>query len=127
MATTGTLVIRGELTAEEDLRIDGTFQGAITLRGHHLIVGEGSSVDAALSARVVTLLGTVKGQIVADIVDIARTAHVQANVLAKQLALEDGALFNGSVNTERAAAAIEVARHRSGQRQHTPNTKASVR
>jgi cytoskeletal protein CcmA (bactofilin family) len=62
------------------------------------------------------LLGEITGHIVADAVDIGRTADVQANVMTKQLTLADGARFNGSVNTERARAAVEVARHRSGQR-----------
>ena len=114
---TGTLVIKGELTADEDLTIDGTFEGEIVVHGHAVVTAEGSNVRAAISARAVTLLGQLNGQVSADVVDIGRTAHVQANVVAKHLALADGAEFNGSVNTDRAIAAVEVARRRSGQRQ----------
>jgi cytoskeletal protein CcmA (bactofilin family) len=116
MASTGTLAIKGELSADEDVQIDGTFEGAIVLHGHDLVTGEASRVDAAVSARAVILRGQVNGQISADTVDIGRTARVQANVMTNQLAMADGAQFNGSVNTERALAAIEVARHRFAQR-----------
>ncbi len=119
-ARTGTLVIKGELSADEDFRIDGTFEGAIVLHGHHLVTGEDSNVHAAISARAVTLLGQLDGQISADLVAIGASARVQASVMAKHLALADGAEFNGAVNTERAIAAIEVARHRAGQRPPTP-------
>jgi cytoskeletal protein CcmA (bactofilin family) len=118
--TTGTLVIKGELSADEDFRIDGTFEGAIVLNGHDLVTGERSNVRAAVSARSVTLLGQLDGQISAELVAIGATARVQANVMAKHLALADGAEFNGAVNTERALAAIQVARHRSTLRPPTP-------
>lgn len=113
---TSSLIIRGDLSADEDVRIEGSFEGSIDLHGHDLLTGERSRVDASVSARTVTLLGEITGHIVADAVDIGRTADVQANVMTKQLTLADGARFNGSVNTERARAAVEVARHRSGQR-----------
>ncbi len=119
-ARIGTLVIKGELSADEDFRIDGTFEGAIVLNGHDLVIGERSNVRAAVSARSVTLLGQLDGQISADLVAIGATARVQASVMAKHLALADGAEFNGAVNTDRAAAAIQVARHRSTQRPATP-------
>ena len=117
MGRTGGLSIRGELSAEEDLRIDGIFEGSIDLHGHDLVTGETSQIDAAVSARVVTVLGRVQGQIVADLVDIGETAVVRANVMTRQLALAEGAQFNGSVNTERARAAVDIARHRSQRRQ----------
>jgi cytoskeletal protein CcmA (bactofilin family) len=117
MARTGALIIKGELTAEEDLTIEGTFEGSIDLRGHDLVASENSQLDAAVTARIVTVMGRVEGQIVADLVDIGSTAIVRANVMTRQLALADGAQFNGSVNTERARAAVEIARHRSAQQQ----------
>jgi cytoskeletal protein CcmA (bactofilin family) len=112
----GALTIKGELTASEDLTIDGVFEGSIDLRGHTLLTSSRSQVHAAVSARVVTVHGKLEGYINADVVDIVASALVDANVITKKLALEEGAQFNGSVNTERARAAGEVARHRFAQR-----------
>ena len=71
-------------------------------------------VRATVHARVVTVLGRLEGHIAADLVDIGPDALVDASVITKQLALEEGARFNGAVNTERARAAGEVARRKSG-------------
>ncbi|HET7618614.1 MAG TPA: polymer-forming cytoskeletal protein [Vicinamibacterales bacterium] len=117
---TGRLTIKGELTAREDVTIDGLFEGTIDLNGHHLMMGAQSDVNAIVTARVVTVHGRLKGCVNADVVDVASSALVDASVLAKTLALEDGAQFNGPVNTERARAAGEIARRRFTTRQTQP-------
>ena len=104
--------IKGDLTAAEDLTLDCAFEGSINLKGHELVAGTESRVNASVAARVVTVHGQLQGHITADVVDIASTALVDASVIAGKLAMEDGARFNGPVNTERARAAGEVARHR---------------
>jgi cytoskeletal protein CcmA (bactofilin family) len=110
------LRINGDLTAGEDLTVDCTFEGSIQLPGHHLTIAAGSRVHAAVSAQVVTVHGTFDGQIEAEILHVAPGATLNATVVAKKLAIQDGALFNGSINTERARAAGDVARHRAGQK-----------
>jgi cytoskeletal protein CcmA (bactofilin family) len=106
------LVIKGELIASEDVMIDGLFEGTIDVKGHHLVAGAGSRVRAAVTARTVTVDGHLEGHITADSVDIGPNATVEANVIAKHFALEEGAQFKGAVNTERARAAGYIARHR---------------
>ena len=92
--------------------IDGFFEGTINLQGHRLVAAEGSRVMASVTARTVTVDGHLEGHIVADSVDIGPKATVEANVIAKHFALEEGALFKGAVNTERARAAGNIAKHR---------------
>ena len=108
----GKLAIRGELRAQEDLALDGEFEGSIDLQGHHLTLGTEAQVNAAISARLVTVEGRLSGHINGDLVEILPTANVEASVLAQKLALEDGAHFIGPVNTARARAAGDIARHR---------------
>ena len=110
------LKINGDLTAGEDLTVDCTFDGSIQLPGHHLTIAPGSRVHAAVSAQLVTVHGHFEGQIEAEQLNVTNGADVNATVVAKKVAVQDGALFSGSVNTERARAAGEVARHRAGQR-----------
>jgi cytoskeletal protein CcmA (bactofilin family) len=109
------LRIKGELSAKEDLTIDGSFEGAIDLPGHHLTTAAGSDVKARVTARAVTILGRLEGHITADAVEIQSTAVVEASVVAKRLALKEGGRFNGQVNTERARAAGDILRHRAQQ------------
>ncbi len=106
------LRIKGELTADEDLTIDGSFEGAIDLKGHRLTTGPQSQVKASVSARAVTVLGRLEGHIVADAVEIRPTAVVDANLITTKFALKEGGRFNGQVNTERARAAGDISRYR---------------
>ena len=110
------LSINGDLSAGEDLTVDCTFDGSIQLPGHHLTIAPGSTVHAAVSAQIVTVNGHFEGQIEAEVLHVNPGADVDATVVAKVFTIKEGALFNGSVNTERARAAGEVARHRAGQR-----------
>lgn len=114
------LRINGDLTAGEDLTVDCTFDGSIQLPGHHLTIAPQSQVHAAVSAQTVTVHGTFEGQIEAEILHVTPSASVNATVITKKLTLQEGATFNGSVNTERARAAGEVAKHRAGQRLSEP-------
>jgi len=109
--------IKGDLTAEEDLTVDCTFEGSMQLPGHHLTMAPGSHVHAAVSAQVVTVHGRFEGQIEAEALHVAPGANLTATVVTKKLAIQDGAQFNGSINTERARAAVGVARHRGAKRE----------
>lgn len=106
------LVVKGELIARENINIDCTIEGAVTVEGFELTTGKNARVNASITAKAVTVRGHLKGHITADIVDVLEGASVEANVIAKKFALDDGAFFTGSVNTERARAAGQVARHR---------------
>jgi cytoskeletal protein CcmA (bactofilin family) len=110
------LSINGDMSAGEDLTIDCRFAGSIQLTGHHLTIASGSRVHASVAAVTVTVHGHFEGQIEADLVTVAPGSDVNATVIAKKLAIQEGALFSGSVNTERARAAAEVAKHRAAQR-----------
>ena len=110
------LRINGDLTAGEDMTVDCTFDGSIQLHGHHLTIAPQSQVHAAVSAQTVTVHGNFQGQIETESLQVTPSAKVNATVITKKFTIQDGAFFNGSVNTERARAAGEVAKHRAGQR-----------
>src|SRR5687768_1968930 len=112
MQTGSGLTIKGELSATEDITIDGTFEGSIDLPKHRLVAAKGSRVNASVTALAVTVDGRLEGHITAESVDIGPDARVDASVVTTKLALEEGATFNGAVNTERARAAATIAKHR---------------
>ena len=108
----GGLTIKGDLTAAEDLTIDGTFEGSIDLPGYRLTVAQGAAVNATVTAEAVTVDGRFDGHLSATRIDITPTAVVGASIVSEHLSLRDGAQFIGPVNTERARAAGEVAKHK---------------
>lgn len=93
-----TFSLKGELSANEDLTINGSFQGKINLRNHNLIVGKDGRVEADIQARDVYIHGKMKGNIFASgKVTIAKEAQVVGDVSAFRISIMDGAQFKGSV------------------------------
>jgi cytoskeletal protein CcmA (bactofilin family) len=109
-----TLTFRGgELSSDEDLIIEGTVEGKIAHQSHHLTIGKNGRVKADVRARLITVYGTVEGDLHGDEgVQITATARVIGNVVAPRVSLESGATFQGSITTKddsRAAARAAVA------------------
>jgi len=106
------LNIKGELSASEDIVFEGTFEGSIDLPQHRFVAGKNARVNASVKAKTVSVDGHVDGHITADVVDIHPTAVVSGSIVSGKLSVNDGANVNVSVNTERARAAGNVAKHR---------------
>jgi cytoskeletal protein CcmA (bactofilin family) len=95
----------GELSADEDLVIEGTVEGRIAHQSHQLTVGKQGRVKADIRARVITVYGSVEGDLHGDEgVHIAATGRVIGNVTAPRVSLENGANFQGSISTKDASA-----------------------
>jgi cytoskeletal protein CcmA (bactofilin family) len=94
-----TMVLRGELSGNEDLLIEGQFEGTISLEDHRLTVGADGQVKAEIRARQVVILGTVSGNVLArEKVEIRRSGHIVGDLMAGAVAIEEGAYFKGSID-----------------------------
>jgi cytoskeletal protein CcmA (bactofilin family) len=97
-----TVVAQGQLSANEDLLIEGQFQGNITLDDHCLTVGTEGHVKAEVRARQVVVLGSMTGNVVArEKIEIRRTGHIVGDLQAASVAIEEGAYFKGSIDITR--------------------------
>ncbi len=100
------LVLKGDLSGNEDLVIEGQFDGNINIQDHCLTVGAHGQLKAEVHARQVVVLGSVNGNITArDKVEIRKTGHVLGDLVAAGIAIEDGAYFKGSIEILREDAA----------------------
>lgn len=90
--------LRGELTGDEDLAIEGQFDGKIQLRDHCLTVGAQGQVKAEVQASRVIVQGAVTGNITArDRIEIRKSGRVLGDLIAPGISIEDGAYFKGSI------------------------------
>lgn len=91
---------KGDLTGSGGLRIEGTFDGDIALRGL-LVVGETGRVSCqSLKANVVIVAGSVRGDITAEKVEIRATGRVWGDVVTAAFATEEGAFLRGQIRME---------------------------
>lgn len=87
----------GALSGNSGVRIEGSFDGSIEIGGA-LIIAEGARVTAnSIQAGVVSVAGTVKGNIVADKVEILSTGRVYGDLKTGSFASEEGAFLRGQI------------------------------
>ena len=112
----GLTIISADLTAIEDITVEGHFEGQITVPDHHVEIGASALVRARIIARAVTIHGTLDGTIIAaERVEVERTASFKGHLTTPSLALFEGAKFNGTVDPVRTEAAMRVAAYRHKQ------------
>lgn len=103
-----TLVIKGELSADEDLVIEGHIEGTIAHHKKHLTIGKEGRVKADIHASSVIVEGELVGDIHSEgIVSLAAGADVRGNIECGRIVMQDGARFKGKIDMgERPKAAV---------------------
>ena len=100
-----TLLFRGELTAEEDVILQGRVEGSIR-HARNLIIGTDGSVLGDVYASHLTVEGLVEGDLhCSEAVIVRATAQVRGNIFAPRVGIMEGATFNGRVEMDPNAAA----------------------
>ena len=95
------VIIKGELSAKEDLTIEGHVDGKIELADHVLTVGPNGQIEADVLAKVVSVLGTVHGNIRAtEIISLRETATVDGALVAPRVGITEGASFRGQIEMQ---------------------------
>jgi cytoskeletal protein CcmA (bactofilin family) len=97
------IVIKGELSCNEDLYIDGQVEGTIDPKGNRLSIGPNGSVTADVNACSVVVQGKLEGNIASDRVDLKQSAFVVGHIATQRISIEDGAHLKGSVNIQKEA------------------------
>lgn len=112
--TVGTL-IKGDITASGDFRLDGTLEGNIQLNGK-LVVGDSGVVTGNVMCQNANIIGTVNGNLsVKELLSLHTSARVRGDILINKLSIEPGAVFTGKcrmldeVRAEQEAARAEAA------------------
>lgn len=89
-------VIKGEISSENDIRVDGKVNGKIFSKGK-IVVGPQAVIEGGLACTNVDFLGTMKGDIyVKDLLTVKSNATIEGNINVNKLQVEMGAQINGS-------------------------------
>src|SRR5947199_9971940 len=93
---------KGVITYEGTVRIDGRLEGEIHTEGV-LVVGEDAVITAQVTAGTVISRGKITGDVVASgKVRLLAPAVLNGSVKARLLSIEEGVLFNGSLEMAKA-------------------------
>ena len=89
---------RGEISGNEDLKLDSSVEGLISIGGFRLTVGTGARVSGDIVAREALISGQVSGDIRAvDRIEIMKSASIEGDLTTGKITIEEGANFKGSV------------------------------
>jgi cytoskeletal protein CcmA (bactofilin family) len=82
------------------VRIEGAFEGEISLRGILVVGATGRVTCPHLRANAVIIAGAVRGDITAKKVEIRSTGRVWGDVVTEAFATEEGAFLRGQIRME---------------------------
>jgi cytoskeletal protein CcmA (bactofilin family) len=94
------LIWQGSINGSGGVRVEGTFDGQIALKGL-LVVGETGKVTCEnVRAVNVIVAGAVKGNITAQKVEIRSSGRVWGDIVTTAFATEEGAFLRGQIRME---------------------------
>ena len=98
------LHVKGEISGNEDLYMEGTVEGLVHLDERKLTVGATAKLTADVIAGEVIVYGSVKGNVRGKgKIEIKKDGSVNGDLTTAQIIIEDGAYFKGSIEIDRAA------------------------
>ncbi len=96
-----TLDIEGEISGQENISINGRFQGNINLDQNDVFIEHSATVHAEIHAKNVQIRGQVEGNIfAAEKVHIEKDGRMNGDIFASRISIDDGAQFKGSVKID---------------------------
>jgi cytoskeletal protein CcmA (bactofilin family) len=93
--------IKGDVSGDEDLMIQGRVEGKVKLAKHNVTIGSDGQVKADVHGRTVVVEGQVEGDLCAkEQIILRHTARVEGSIAAPRVTLEDGAVFRGGIEMD---------------------------
>ena len=101
-ATIGpSIKIKGDVSGDEDLLIQGQVEGKVNLGKHNVTIGSNGHVKADVHGRTVVVEGQVEGDLHAkEQIVLRHSARVVGSIAAPRVTLEDGAVFRGGIEMD---------------------------
>jgi cytoskeletal protein CcmA (bactofilin family) len=96
-----TITIKGEISGNENLEIQGKLEGTVSMKEHRVTVGQKGRVKADIHAKAIHIAGEVEGNLMGeDEVVLRESGRLLGNITAARVTLEDGSNFKGSIDME---------------------------
>jgi cytoskeletal protein CcmA (bactofilin family) len=94
------LAWKGSISGSGGVRVEGTFEGDISLRGMLVVSETGRIICEHVRANVVIVAGGLQGNITAEKVEIRSTGRVWGDVVTAAFSTDEGAFLRGQIRME---------------------------
>jgi len=121
------VIWQGSISGSGGVRVEGTFEGQIALKGL-LVVGETGKVTCEnIRASNVIVAGAVKGNITSQKVEIRSSGRVWGDIVTTAFATEEGAFLRGQIRMEDAIdVGLETASQSGAAQEQNPAPQAQL-
>lgn len=93
--------VKGELTGEENLTIQGQVEGRIDVRNSRVTIARTGCIKADVYGKIITIEGEVRGNLFAEeMIVLRQSAMVRGNMKTPRINLKDGAKFKGDIDMD---------------------------
>ena len=100
--------LMGDVTSDNDLRIDGTIRGNVYSTSK-IIIGATGFVEGNIDGQQADITGKVQGNItVKELLQLKGQCNVQGNITAEKLQIEPTASFNGQCQMGSSASVVQI-------------------
>jgi cytoskeletal protein CcmA (bactofilin family) len=90
--------IKGDITSNGDVRIDGILTGNVQLAGK-LVLGSSGKIEGNIECVNADLSGEITGLVkVKETLSLKSSAKINGDIVTSKLAIEAGAIFTGTCN-----------------------------
>lgn len=89
-------IIKGDIVANGDIRIDGELAGNISAKGK-LVVGPKGKIDGEVLCNNIEVSGFIKGKVTtSELLNMKSTSTIEGDIIAGKLSVEPGSIFSGT-------------------------------
>ena len=89
-----TIVIKGDVQADEHLIVEGQVEGRLMVPEHGLAIGKHGRVSSEMLARTITVLGQADGKLTAtERVELLKSGRVSGRIVTASLIIDEGRRF----------------------------------
>jgi cytoskeletal protein CcmA (bactofilin family) len=118
------ITIRGDLTGNEDMVIEGKVEGKVDLPNNQLTVGANGDVKAEIHAKSVVVIGKLVGNVFGlERIEIQATGNIEGDVTAPKLVVAEGAQLNGAIQMTQKGSRTEGAGPEAATSQTAPGVR----
>lgn len=90
--------LKGNLSAEEEILIEGIVEGSIKMK-HNVIIGKSGKVKADITAKEIIIKGEVNGNVHGQVkVEIVPGGVLNGDIISEKVVLAEGAKFKGNID-----------------------------
>lgn len=106
LITSGTK-IKGDISADGDLRIDGVIEGTLNCKGK-LVLGPEGSIKGDIVCKTAEVMGNIEGTMqISELLSIKSTAKINGEIKTTRLAIEPNAIFTGTCDMGKSSTPVQ--------------------